>query len=120
MGGMCDFVYVPVSFKTGVGRGQAYVNLTSPDAAQRCINVLEDLFQCISSLKECSVTWGHPLQGPEAHVERYRNSPVMHADVPEDWKPMLFRAGVLVPFPCPTKAVERPKMRLGTPWSRRA
>ena len=30
------------------------------------------------ALKVCRVTWSGPHQGLAAHVERYRNSPVMH------------------------------------------
>ena len=34
------------------------------------------------------MNWSHPYQGLDAHIERYRNSPVMHEDVPDEYKPM--------------------------------
>ena len=30
----------------------------------------------------------------EAHVERYKNSPVMHKSVPDEYKPVIFADGV--------------------------
>ena len=30
----------------------------------------------------------------EAHVERYKNSPVMHKSVPDEYKPAIFKDGV--------------------------
>lgn len=44
-------------------------------------------------------------------MERYQNSPVMHPDVPDEWKPALFVQGVRVDFPAPTKKVKAPKVR---------
>eukprot|EP00439_Symbiodinium_sp_Y106_P038344 s1688_g4.t1 len=39
----------------------------------------------------------------QAHVERYRNSPVMHRSVPDEYKPVIFKNGVRKKFPRPTK-----------------
>jgi len=43
------------------------------------------------------------LQGLSANIGRYRNSPVMHEDVPEHLKPLLFINGHFVCFPPPTR-----------------
>ena len=50
----------------------------------------------------------HELRGLEAHVERYRNSPVMHRSVPDQYKPVIFKDGVRKPFPRATKKVKAP------------
>ena len=39
----------------------------------------------MSSQKVCEVCWGNPLQGLGAHIVRYRNSPVMHQSVPDEY-----------------------------------
>merc|ERR1719408_628689 len=64
------------------------------------------------SAKVCEVSWAHPHQGLSEHVERYRNSPVMHPTMPEEYKPMMFQNGIQQPFPQPTKAIKAPKLRL--------
>lgn len=109
---MFDFVYLPMDFRNGVNLGYAFVNLTSHEDALR----LMDLFQGFSkwyfdSAKVCEVSWAHPHQGLQEHVDRYRNSPVMHACMPDEYKPMMFKNGVRIPFPGPTKAIRAPKLR---------
>merc|ERR1719254_256432 len=91
------------------GLGYAFVNSISGDWAEK----LKDHFQGfrswkLASKKLCEVAWGEPLQGKEAHIERFRNHPVMHPDVPEKYKPIVFNHGARVPFPPPTKAVIKP------------
>jgi len=107
-----DFVYLPMDFRNGVNLGYAFVNLVTYNDALRAMNI----FECFStwfyeSNKVCEVSWAHPHQGLEEHVERYRNSPVMHQCMPDEYKPMLFRNGVRIPFSPPTKAVRAPKLR---------
>mmetsp|Transcript_65123 Transcript_65123/g.128611 ORF Transcript_65123/g.128611 Transcript_65123/m.128611 type:complete len:83 (-) Transcript_65123:41-289(-) len=63
------------------------------------------------SSKVCAVSWGNPLQGLQAHIEKFRNSPVMHSEVKDEWKPILFRQGHRIAFPDPTKVIQRPRMK---------
>jgi hypothetical protein len=111
--GLYDFVYLPVDFKTQAGLGYAFVNFVAPAYADQCFNIFEGFSNwSLKSCKVCNVTWGNPLQGLQAHVERYRDSPVMHKSVPDEWKPMLFADdGSRVKFPPPTKAIKPPKLR---------
>lgn len=112
-GGTFDFVYLPIDFKSQAGLGYAFVNFTTPADATRCWPVFEGFTNwSMPSSKVCSVTWGNPLQGLSAHVERYRDSPVMHQSVPDEWKPVLFVDRVRVPFPPPTKPIKLPKLRV--------
>lgn len=107
-----DFVYLPVDFKSRATLGYAFVNLTSHEAAVAFMKVFRGYSNWVlPSRKVCSVDWSGPHQGLEAHVERYRNSPVMHEVVPDMYKPILFKDGFQVPFPAPTKKLREPRIR---------
>lgn len=107
--GRHDFIYLPVNFSTSKFLGYALVNMiTSADAE----SLFAELDGCpFDEERVCSVGWSDPHQGLEDHVERYRNSPVMHANVPDEWKPIVLANGVRVPFPTPSKPVKAPKLR---------
>jgi hypothetical protein len=107
-----DFAYLPVDFKSQAGLGYAFINFSSSAEAQRCFDEFEGFSEWkVPSEKVCTVTWGNPYQGLEAHVERYQNSPVMHHSIPDEWKPVLFDQGARISFPPPTKAIKTPKVR---------
>uniref|UniRef100_A0A7S2Q685 Mei2-like C-terminal RNA recognition motif domain-containing protein n=1 Tax=Zooxanthella nutricula TaxID=1333877 RepID=A0A7S2Q685_9DINO len=110
--GRYDFLYVPIDFKTGANLGYALINLIAPSVAALLWAVLEGFADWgVPGAGACEVSWSRPLQGLEAYVEKYRNSPVMHADVADQWKPAIFRCGVRAAFPMPTKALKTPKTR---------
>lgn len=107
-----DFVYLPMDFRNGVNLGYAFVNFAEPQdalGAMEAFNGFTGWFY--ESSKVCEVSWSHPHQGLEEHVERYRNSPVMHHCMPDEYKPMIFNRGVRAAFPPPTKAIRAPKLR---------
>merc|ERR1712187_291806 len=108
-----DFVYVPIEFTAGHGMGYAFVNMTSPEIA-RCLFLHFEGFSSWATPSDeiCTVTWSNPLQGLAAHVQRYRDSPIMHRQVPEAWKPLLFVNNQRVRFPPPTKRLKAPKFKL--------
>merc|ERR1712217_668268 len=94
--GLFDFFYLPVDLKSQVclEKFHGYRNWSIP------------------SQKVCSVTWSGPHQGLHAHVKRYKNSPLMHSSIPEDYKPMMFVNGCRVPFKAPTKkGIRAPPVR---------
>jgi len=110
--GSFDFVYLPMDFASKVCLGYAFVNFISASDAERCWQVFDGFTGWgMGSEKTCTVTWGDPYQGLDAHVERYQNSPVMHHSVPDEWKPIILQAGQRIPFPAPTKNIGAPKMR---------
>lgn len=114
--GKYDFVYLPMDFRNGVNLGYAFVNLLSHPDALQAIDIFQGFVNWdFESSKVCEVSWAHPHQGLSEHVERYRNSPVMHPSTPEEYKPMVFQNGVRVPFPAPTKAIRAPKLKLAPP-----
>jgi hypothetical protein len=112
-GGRYTFVYLPIDFKTHAGLGYAFVDLYTAAEARRLREHFEGFTQWrLPSDKVCAVSWSHPgQQGFQEHVERYRNSPVMHDTVPDSWKPALFQAGKRLPFPQPTRKIRAPRIR---------
>jgi RNA recognition motif-containing protein len=101
-----DFVYVPTDFQKCAGLGYAFVNfLTNGDAA-RAMTVLESFSDWkVPSQKVLHLSWSLPLQGLAANIERYRNSAVMHPDVPQHFKPLVFEHGQPISFPAPTRNI---------------
>jgi hypothetical protein len=107
--GCFDFVYLPFDFKKHAGLGYAFMNMIDHKEAVRAMRDLPGFKDWkLKSNKVLQVTWSTPLQGLAANIERYRNSPVMHPDVPEQFKPLLLKAGHALPFPPPTKALQAP------------
>lgn len=110
--GQYDLVYIPVDFSSGAGLGYAFINMLSSSHVPRLWDMFDGFSQWgVGGDKVCTVSWSDPHQGLAAHVERYQNSPVMHPDVPDDWKPALFVHGVRVEFPPPTRKLKAPKVR---------
>merc|ERR1712226_203470 len=96
----------------GAGFGYAFVNFATHDAAVRAKRHFQGYCQwSVPSQKVCEVVWSGPVQGLPAHTERYRNSPVMHDSVPDEYKPVVFVNGNRVPFPPPTKRIRPPRVR---------
>jgi len=107
-----DFIYLPIDFKSRASLGYAFVNLVNSEAANRFRLTFDGFSDWIlPSRKVCGVSWSGPHQGLEAHIERYRNSPVMHEGVPDMYKPAIFNDGVRVVFPPPTKKLRAPRIR---------
>jgi RNA recognition motif-containing protein len=109
-----DFVYLPMDFRSGSAFGYAFINLVTPADTK----VFESHFHgfcrwAFPSRKVAEVTWSRPMQGLAATIERYRNSPIMHQDVPDCYKPIIFQNGARVAFPLPTKPVSLPEEIVG-------
>lgn len=108
--GTYDFVYLPIDFKSKAGLGYSFVNFADPDVAERFHSHFSGFNAWdVQSDKVCETNWSEALQGREAHVERYKNSPVMHHSMPEECRPLLFKDGVPVPFPAPTVRIRAPR-----------
>merc|ERR1712187_338654 len=107
--GEYNFVYLPVDYETGAGLGYAFVNLTTPDIVPRFWKTFNGYTRWLfRSAKVCNLSWSNPHQGVAAHVKRYRNSPLMHEAVPDEYRPIVFENGVRMPFPAPTKRLWAP------------
>lgn len=110
--GLYDFVYLPIDFSRNSNVGYAFVNLINAAAASKFQATFQGFHGWTgSSRKVCEAVWSQLSQGLACHVDRYRNSPVMHADVPDECRPVLLKDGQRIEFPAPTKPLKRPKMR---------
>jgi len=111
--GFYTLVYLPIDLKNRVGLGYAFIDFISNAEAVKFMNYFQGFDKWnMKSEKVCDVAWSDALQGLDEHVERYRDSPVMHDSVPEEFKPVLFKNGERVPFPEPTKRIRAPR-----PWT---
>lgn len=107
-----DFFYSPIDFTNNALLGYAFVNFISTEEADRFYYHFHGFTKwSLKSEKLSEVAWSHPLQGLEGHIERYRNSPVMHPDVSDDKRPVLFKDGRRIPFPLPTKKLRAPHLK---------
>lgn len=110
--GRYNFLYLPIDFKSRACLGYAFVNLVDAKSTAAFWATFDGFSKwMLPSRKVCTVSWSGPHQGLEAHVERYRNSPVMHPSVPDEYKPVIFEDGLRVVFPAPTKAPRAPRIR---------
>lgn len=108
----CNFVYLPVEFTRRSCMGYAFVNFERPSMVLDFWSAFEGLTDWpVPSSKICKVTWSSPLQGLSEHVERFRNSPLMHNTVPDECRPILLRSGARMTFPAPTKTLRAPRPR---------
>lgn len=113
--GQYTLMYLPVDFKTKVGLGYAFIDFSTHERAEGFLEQFQGFNKWPShSDKVCEVDWSKAMQGLSIHVERYRNSPVMHEDVADEFKPVLFKDGARVPFPEPTRRIRAPRQ-----WPRR-
>jgi len=107
-----NFVYLPIDFHTQASLGYAFVNLVDSSYVPQIQEKLTGFKKWkVPSKKVCEVRLCGPWPDLEAHVERYRNSSVMHPSVPEEFKPALFENGKQVPFPKPSKVPKPPQIR---------
>lgn len=109
--GSFDFAYLPIDFNTGCGLGYAFINCCSLEEALRFRRHFHGFSNwSVPSGKVCDTTLSGSHHGVAAHIERYRNSSVMHKSVADEYKPALFVNGQRVPFPPPTKKIWQPKI----------
>jgi hypothetical protein len=110
--GWYDFLHYPIDFNKKSGLGYAVVNMVSHDVALNVFKHFEGFSRWPSpSDNVCEVAWNTPHQGLTTHIERYRNSPLMHASVPETYRPILLENGIRKGFPAPTSQIRAPRIR---------
>lgn len=105
--GCYDFLYVPANLRESKAFGFAFVNMVSHLAAL-VLKEHFDGFVVEEGREPLAVQWCDAHQGLAAQIERYRESPIMHEDVLDRFKPMLFQNGRRQPFPPPTRPVQFP------------
>eukprot|EP00439_Symbiodinium_sp_Y106_P068065 s3710_g11.t1 len=113
--GSYDFIYLPIDFRSKANLGYAFVNLVDEPQVQLFWQIFDGYTKWVlPSAKVCSVSWSGPHQGQQAHIDRYRDSPIMHGSVPDEFKPAIFAegTGLRLDFPMPSKKLRAPRKRL--------
>lgn len=108
-----NFVYLPVEFKKKKLLGYAFVNFVDHETAVQFKNKMHGFAGWLADaqgrqlevdgrdVKVAEVRWG-PLHDKDKHIERYRNSDLMHPSVPDEYKPIAFgEDGEPEMFPAP-------------------
>ncbi|CAK0850720.1 unnamed protein product [Prorocentrum cordatum] len=109
----CDFLYLPINFKRNLNVGYAFLNFTSREQTELFFAAFEGFSGWdVPSGQVCSVCWSE-TKGLKANIERYRNSPIMRAEVPDGFKPTLLVDGRPIPFPSPTTDLRSLRFRKG-------
>jgi hypothetical protein len=112
LSGHFDFFYLPTDFNSNAGLGYAFVNGVTHEDALTLWKVLQGFSDWeMPSQKVLEVSWSEISQGLDAHIERYRDSSVMHPDVPQEFKPVVFQQGVPQMFPAATKQIRAPRLK---------
>jgi len=114
--GKFDFVYLPVDFeesnRCGQNFGHAFINFVCPLSAAEAKDSFSGFTAwAVQHEKPCEAIWREQCQGLTAHIQKYRNSAVMHESVPDENKPVMFVDGVRRRFPGPTQPIKAPKTR---------
>jgi len=110
--GQYDFIYLPINIKIQLNVSYAFLNFSTPSAAERFVEVFHGLGAGSSEDEALQVCLSE-VQGLDANVRRYQNSPIMGQSVPELYKPALFCGGRRVPFPAPTTRLRGIRLRMG-------
>merc|ERR1712216_435423 len=105
-------LYLPIDFVRHANLGYAFVNLLDSDIAARFWKCFDGFSEWSTpTQKVCEVSWSKPCQGLRQHIDRFRNSPVMHESVPDACRPIILYEGTRVAFPPPTRAIQPPQCR---------
>lgn len=108
--GLYDFFYLPIDFRNKCNVGYAFINFLDSNFATMFKKEFDGLkLSAFKSNKVCEVSWGR-VQGLTANIEHYRNSAVMSIPIAQ-FKPLLFKNGVPIPFPVADGPLPSVKLR---------
>lgn len=109
--GHVRFIYVPMNLRSSGNFGYAFVDFDSASVAAQARQNLEGFTRWNEpNDKVMEIEWSE-TQGLDAHIQRYRDSPLMHVSVQDELKPALFMHGTRIAFPKPTKSIRAPRLR---------
>jgi hypothetical protein len=100
--GAYNLLYVPRDMKTHKNFNYCFVNMVGSSFAEAAMQRFSGHRVGSSVLETQWITDG---DGLEAQIEKLRNKPMMHPDVPVEFKPVLFCNGFQVEFPKPTREI---------------
>merc|ERR1719379_3001438 len=96
------FIYLPMNLRKAGNFGYAFVDFDSMAVAELCKDTLAGFSEWSEGGSEkcdkaLEIMWSE-TQGIDAHVQRYRDSPLMHPSLEDEFKPALFKNGIRVDF----------------------
>lgn len=95
-----NFVYLPIKIKWNNAFGYAFVNFCTEAIATDFLHHFTNFNRWgVPHNKVADVDWTREHQGLENQVERYRDSPMMQLESPDEMKPIVLQDGKRVPFP---------------------
>jgi len=106
-----DFMYLPFDFKTRRPLGYAIVNATSNQNALVIWERFDGFFPERWNGRMTTMEWGTERKhhNRRSLMDFYKNSSIMHEQIPDEWKPIIFdHVGRRVRFPPPTKTIKLP------------
>merc|ERR1712151_615723 len=105
------FLYLPMNLRGGGNFGYAFVDFDSMGAAEQCMQKLEGFTGWDETGdRPLELAWSE-TQGLDSHIQRYRDSPLMHESLEDEFKPAMFKNGERIAFPPPTKPIRAPRLR---------
>lgn len=111
-----NFLYLPMAFDSQdlASFRYAFITFSAPERAQHFLEHFSGFMNWGQTLPNlgggCVAEWCS-LQGVTAHIARYRNSPMMHSSVEDQFKPILLHNGRRLPFSSPTIVIQPPRQR---------
>jgi hypothetical protein len=99
--GLYNLVYLPLYFRNGQNFPYAFVKFVSESAAldfQACTHGYADSVLFGDSFAD--VCWSE-CQGLQAMIEKFQSRRVCHPAVDDEFSPLLFKDGKIVPLPLP-------------------
>jgi hypothetical protein len=97
--GEYNMVYLPMDRFRKKARGFAFVNFENHEGAKRCMSIFKGFQNWgTASTKVCAVEWGAQQGDLQSQLLAYGNGAILRTDVPEEFKPALFRGGVQVSY----------------------
>jgi len=99
LNGEYNMVCLPIDRFRKKARGFAFVNFESHEGAKRCMSIFQGFQKWgTPSAKVCAVEWSQKKGDLQSKVLAYGSGAILRSDVPEEFKPALFRKGVQVPY----------------------
>ena len=94
-----DCLYLPIQIRNNMNNTYAILGFTSPVVARKCMDMSGVVSWGTDAAHVVAVEPAIKFSDCESFIARFRNSPMMHNLVPDEFKPILLRDGVRIPFP---------------------